>query len=76
MVADKYVDFYIMEQNTLKGSENIEFMTSPLEMKDLYACISKKTTHAGKKLAASNKGLHEIMADGTLAQILLQHRLE
>jgi len=73
MIADKFVGLYLMEKNSLEGRDTIEFMTPPLELKDLYLCISKKTADADKKLAAFNKGLKEIMADGTLEKILSNH---
>jgi len=73
MVGDQFVGLYLMEKNQLEGRENIEFMMPPLELKDLYLCISRKTPDADKKLAAFNKGLKEITEDGTLKQILTDH---
>lgn len=73
MIADKFVGLYLMEKNDLQGKENIEFMSPPLELKDLYLCISKKTADADGKLAAFNDGLKAIKADGTLDNILKKH---
>ncbi len=73
MIADKFVGLYLMEKNSLEGRDTIEFMTPPLELKDLFLCISKKAPDADKKLAAFNRGLKEIIADGTFGKILSKH---
>ena len=44
MISDQYVGLYLMEKYSLKGRDTIEFIQPPLEMKDLYLCITKKKT--------------------------------
>ncbi len=73
IIADQFVGMYLMDKYSLKGRDNIEFMSPPLEIKDLYLCISKKASGANRKLEAFNKGLKEIMTDGTLDKILSIH---
>lgn len=70
MVADKFVGLNLLNQNMPDKTGEIEFMLPPLEVKNLYVCISKKTDNGKKIHAAFNKGLAAMNKDGTVQKIL------
>ncbi|MCP4163463.1 MAG: transporter substrate-binding domain-containing protein [Deltaproteobacteria bacterium] len=73
-IADKFVGYSIINRNPkMKGK--INFLNPPLKDLKLYICISKNTTSAQKKLKAFNKGLKEIIKDGTFKRILVYHNI-
>ena len=73
VVADKFVGKYVVAKNNPTDLQYIEFIDPPLENKDLYVCISKKTPNAGIIYKAFEEGLKEIIADGTVDKILTKH---
>lgn len=73
VVADKFVGLYVVEQNLSYNLNDIEFIDPPLESKDLFVCISKKSPAASMKIKAFNTGLNAITNDGTVKQILKNH---
>lgn len=73
MVADQYVGLYLLEQNMPDKMGQIEFISPPLEEKDLYVCISKKTNDYQTKIEKFNAGLKQIQADGTFNAIMKKH---
>jgi len=72
-IADKFVGLYLLERDLPEKLGQIEFLEPPLELKDLFVCISKKTTDADKKLIAFNSGLKQMEQDGSLKTILNRH---
>ncbi|WP_186441196.1 substrate-binding periplasmic protein [Desulfamplus magnetovallimortis] len=73
IVADKFVGYDTVRKNLPDAVEQIDVVNPPLEIKDLFLCISKKTPDAQIKLEALEKGLAEIKSDGTLERILKKH---
>ncbi|MCP3924284.1 MAG: amino acid ABC transporter substrate-binding protein [Desulfobacterales bacterium] len=73
-IADKFVGYSIINKNPdMKGK--INFVEPPLKELGLHICISKRTTNAKKKLKAFNKGLKQIIKDGTFNRILIYHNI-
>jgi polar amino acid transport system substrate-binding protein len=75
-VADKFVGLYLYEQleEDMKSKNNIVFLDPPLDLKDLYVCISKTTKKNPESIKnAFNTGLISMKADGTLDKILKSH---
>jgi len=70
MVADKFVGTFLMNANLPDKAKEIEFLAKPLAEPELFVCISNKVEGQADKVAAFNKGLAEIKADGTLDKIL------
>lgn len=73
MVVDKYTGMSILKKNMPEKLDQVEFLSPPLEAKELYVCISKKTADSTAKLEAFNKGLQSMLADGTFESIMKQH---
>ncbi len=73
VVADKFVGKYVVSKILPTKLQELEFVDPPLENKDLYVCISKKTPNSGEKFKALEEGLKEITADGTVQKILKKH---
>ncbi len=73
VVADKFVGKYLVAKNMPEKLPELEFIEPALEIKDLYVCISKKTSKSGAKFKALEEGLKEITADGTVQKILKKH---
>jgi polar amino acid transport system substrate-binding protein len=73
VVADKLVGGYLISKELPENKDDIEFISPPLEVKNLYLCISKKVPDAEKKLEMFNKGLKELEKEGTLNLIMKQH---
>ncbi|MBA4368891.1 MAG: hypothetical protein C0403_14785 [Desulfobacterium sp.] len=72
-MADKFVGRYIISKNLPDNMNDIEFLSPPLEVKNLYLCISKITPDAEKKMEMFNKGLKELDKEGTLNSIMKKH---
>jgi len=73
VVVDKFVGNDIIKKSLPEAMGQIEPIDPPLEIKDLYLCISRKTKDANIKFEALKKGLEEIKADGTMERILKKH---
>ncbi len=73
VVIDKYVGMHILKQDLADQADQLEFMDPPLEVKDLYVCISKQIPNYQAKIDAFNEGLKKIKADGTIAAIMKKH---
>lgn len=73
VVADKFVGKYVVSKDLPDKLAELEFVDPPLENKDLYVCISKKTAESMAKFKAFEEGLKEITADGTVQKILKKH---
>ncbi|MCK5096791.1 MAG: transporter substrate-binding domain-containing protein [Desulfobacteraceae bacterium] len=74
IVADKFVGFYLINKFIPHMKGQIEFIFPPLQNKELYICMSKKTKNVNEKVKAFNKGLKEIKKDGTFANILQKYK--
>lgn len=70
VVADKFVGMELIKTQMPDEINNIEFMSKPLEEKDLYVCISNQSKNAAGYLKAFNDGLKMMKADGTIDKIL------
>ncbi len=72
IAMDKYVALSLVQSDPgLKGkSDQLDFLTPPLGDNKLYVLFSKNRPGTDKKLAAFNKGLKEIHADGTVQKIM------
>lgn len=73
IVADKFVGFYLLNKYLPHMVGQMEFLSPPLQDKKLYICMSKKTSRPHEKVAAFNKGLNEIINDGTFEEIMMKH---
>ena len=72
-VGDKFVGFYTQRVNKLEKMGEMEFISPPLTVQDLYVCISQKTKDYKKKMKAFNDGLKSMNEDGTIDKILKKH---
>ena len=72
-VGDKFVGFYLLQQNMPHMVGQMQFIEPALANMNLYVCVSKKTADADKKQAAFNAGLESMKADGTLKEIMNKH---
>lgn len=73
IVADRFVGFYLLNKHMPHMTGRIESLAPPLQEKELYICMSKKTENVNEKVKAFNKGLKEIKEDGTFDKILEKH---
>ncbi len=73
MICDKFVGMNLLQNNLPDKVDKITFMDPPLEVKDLFVCISKKTNNPEKIHEAFNKGLAEMNQDGTVQKILKEY---
>ncbi len=73
IVADKFVGFHLLNKYIPDMAGQIEFISPPLQDKELYICMSKKTKQVNEKVNAFNKGLKEMKEDGAFAKILRKH---
>jgi ABC-type amino acid transport substrate-binding protein len=70
---DKYVARYIMHQKYPHFIDELEFMTPPLDEKQLYICFSRKVKGLETAIEAFNQGIKEIKASGEFEQIMESH---
>ena len=76
MFIDKFVADYLIKNKFPEYEAELEFMEPPLEIKLLYIAFSRQAADSQEKLAAFNRGLKEITADGTLVRIMARHGFE
>lgn len=76
ILIDKYVAEHLLKKHLPTRKEELESMEPPLEIKDLFLCLSRKDPKAQEKLEAFNKGLTQMKADGTIAVILAKHGMK
>ncbi len=69
-IIDKIQAEYLLKLKFPKQSDEFEFMEPPLELKQQYLVISKKTKKAQEIVSDFNRGLKLIKDDGTLQEIL------
>lgn len=72
-LADKFVGEYLLGKHLKDKQGMLEFMDTPLEIKQLYVCLSKKTRHHDLIMDRFNESLEAMMADGTFERILNTH---
>ena len=72
-VGDKFVGYYTQRTNDLEKLGEMEFISPPLTVQDLYVCISQKSKDSKKKIKAFNDGLKSMKEDGTIDKILKKH---
>ena len=70
IVADKYVGLYTMATYLPDKAGEVEFISPPLEAKDLYLCISKKSNQASALIQAFEAGYQSMIKDGTTTAII------
>lgn len=75
VVSDKYVGTYLLQKNLADKADSIEFMAKSLANPELFLCISNKVDGSDAKLEAYNKGLTEMISDGTFDTIVKSHGL-
>lgn len=73
VVSDKYVGLYTIKNNLPEDLDKVEFISPPLEEKDLFLCISKKTSGFTLKMKSFNENYQKMKADGTVDKILTKH---
>lgn len=73
VVIDKFVAASIIAESIPEAKDNLVFLNPPLEVKTLHVVLSRNTENAEQKLADFNEGLRQIMADGTITQIMEKH---
>jgi len=74
-LADKFVAQYTMSNHLPERAKEIEFIDKPLGVKNLHIAFSKMNPEYESLTKAFNKGLAEVLNDGTLEQILKHHSL-
>lgn len=74
-LVDKFVGQYIMFHHLPERAKEIEFIEKPIGIKNLHIIFSKKKPNHLKLAKDFNKGLAEVMNDGTLNKILANHGL-
>ncbi len=73
-IIDKLQAEYLLHTNFADQSDKFEFMEPPIEVKNQYLVISRKTKNAQKKINDFNHGLKMLINDGTFKKILEQYR--
>jgi ABC-type amino acid transport substrate-binding protein len=74
-LVDKFVGQYIMSHHLPERSGEIEFIEKPMGIKNLHVIFSKKKPNHLRLAKDFNKGLAEVMNDGTFNKILAGHGL-
>jgi polar amino acid transport system substrate-binding protein len=74
-LADKFVAQYTMANHLPDRAKEVVFIDKPLGIKNLHVAFSRKRPNNKRLTEAFNKGLAEILNDGTLKQILKHHNL-
>lgn len=69
VAADKYVGYYLIKKYLPESLEFIDIIDPPLEMKELYLCVSKKHPDAAKILESFNNGLRNMRDNGFLENL-------
>lgn len=70
VVADKFVGVYLMNQYMPAAADQITFLPTILEKKQLYLCIGKTISKAQHILDAFNRGLSQMAADQRLEKLM------
>ncbi|MBN2164580.1 MAG: amino acid ABC transporter substrate-binding protein [Pontiellaceae bacterium] len=73
VVADKYVGMALIQKNMPEMADKIDFLPKALQEKAVHLCVSKKMANGADIVAAFNKGMKELIADGTYDKILEKH---
>jgi polar amino acid transport system substrate-binding protein len=74
-LADKFVAQYTMANHLPNRAKEVVFDDTPLGVKNLHIAFSRKGPEYKRLTEDFNKGLAEILKDGTLEQILRHHEL-
>jgi polar amino acid transport system substrate-binding protein len=74
-LVDKFVGQYIMAHHLPERAKEIEFIKKPIGIKNLHVIFTKKKSNHLKLANDFNKGLAEVMNDGTLSKVLASHGL-
>jgi polar amino acid transport system substrate-binding protein len=74
-LADKFVAQYTMSRNMPERAKEIDFVAKPLAVKNLYVAFSKSKPDYKTLTRDFNRGLAEVLHDGTLQKILADHGL-
>ena len=74
-LVDKFVGQYIMSHHLPERAKEIEFIEKPMGVKNLHVVFSKKKQNHLRLAEDFNKGLAEVMNDGTFNKILAGHGL-
>lgn len=70
VVADKYVGLHLLRTHFPERMNEIDYITKPLEKKQLYLCISRNHPQAEDIVNAFNKGLSALEKNGLLQQLI------
>ena len=74
-LADKFVAQTTISEHLPERAGEIEFVDKPLGIKNLHVAFSRKKADHQKLTKAFDKGLAQILGDGTLEKILDRHGL-
>ncbi|GAB6095528.1 transporter substrate-binding domain-containing protein [Desulfatiferula olefinivorans] len=73
VVSDQYVGIYTIKNHMPDALNLVEFISPPLETKDLFLCISKKASGHTLKMKVFNENYRKMKEDGTVDRILAKH---
>jgi ABC-type amino acid transport substrate-binding protein len=73
VVSDQYVGIHTIKNNMPEALNLVEFISPPLETKDLFLCMSKKASGSTLKMKIFNENYQKMKEDGTVDRILEKH---
>jgi len=72
-LEDEYVARYQLDREAPQVRDSVEFMPEPLSLNHLHILVSLKNPDHAKIVAAFNKAIGQMQADGTYARLLKQY---
>lgn len=72
-VVDKFAAQYIFASTFPEGKDQLEFIEPPLDVKPLYVMFSRKIPNGEELMKAFNTSLKQMIADGTIDEILTKY---
>jgi polar amino acid transport system substrate-binding protein len=74
-LVDRFVAQTTMAMHMPERAKEIDFVAKPLAVKNLHVAFSRMKPKYAELTRTFNKGLAEVLSDGTLQQILARHGL-
>jgi polar amino acid transport system substrate-binding protein len=71
-IVDKYFAYYLIEQKQLDREKKLTAITTPVENKPLFLCVSKNIENSTEILDAFQKGLSILQQEGVINNIIHQ----